>query len=48
VLARLLSLLHNWADSHQARPRVVLEMWTGPRGLPLVQAAATLLMGCVL
>ncbi len=45
VVARLVSLLTNWADSHQTRPRVVLDLWAGQP--PLTRAAATVLMGCV-
>lgn len=44
VLARLLSLLQNWADSHRGRPRVALDLWTDPAE---DIATAAVLMGCV-
>lgn len=44
VLARLLSLLQNWADPHRGRPRVLVDMWTDREHGPL---HAAVLMGCV-
>lgn len=44
VLARLLALLQNWADSHRGHPRVALDLWTDPAE---DVATAAVLMGCV-